>query len=115
MLHLSLHRGHIQLEILIKSRLGRLIAFDQMLAELLVEAPMKDHDEAGQLFVKRGSASPQTDYVEARADALLQKHVWQGFLGVHLLFQNPREALLRHLINNLLFSLEELEEDGDYL
>jgi surfactin synthase thioesterase subunit len=76
---------------------------------------MKDHDEAGQLFVKRGGACPQTYDVEAWADALLQKHVWQGFLGVHLFFQNPREALLRHLIDNLLFSLEELEEDGDYL
>jgi hypothetical protein len=76
---------------------------------------MKDHDEAGQLFVKSGSASSQTDYVEARADALLQQHVWQGFLGVHLLLKNPREALLRHLIHYLLFSLEELEENGDYL
>ena len=76
---------------------------------------MKDHDEAGQLFVKRWSACPQTYDVQARADALLQKHVRQGFLGVHLFFQNPREALLRHLIHYLLFSLEELEENGDYL
>ena len=76
---------------------------------------MKDHDEARQLFVECGSASSQTDDVEARSDALLQQHVRQGFLRVHLLFQNPRETLFRHLVDNLLFSLEELEEDGDDL
>ena len=71
MLHLSFHRGHIQLEILIKSRLGALIAFDQVLPKLLVEAAMKNQDEARQLFVKRGSASSQTDDVEARSDTFL--------------------------------------------
>ena len=75
MLHLSLHCGHIQLEILIKSWLGGLIAFNQMFPELLVEAAMKDQDEARQLFIQRGSASPQTDDVEAWSDAFLQQHV----------------------------------------
>ena len=76
---------------------------------------MEDKDEAGQLFIQCGSASPQTDDVEARSDAFLQQHVRQGFLRVHLLFKNPRQTLLRHLVNDLLFSLEELEEDCDYL
>ena len=44
MLHLTLHCGHIQLEILTKSRLGGLIAFDQVFPKLLVEAAMKDQD-----------------------------------------------------------------------
>jgi hypothetical protein len=72
---------------------------------------MKDQDEAGQLFVQRWSTSPQTDDVEARSYAFLQQHVRQGFLRVHLLFQNPRKTLLGHLIDDLLFSLEELEEN----